>query len=64
MHPGSYKELLLVAMKEAGVSPPLGGLEYAEGIVKEVDFERIASKDCSFKKFYNDLHVKFKEWKR
>ncbi len=51
-------------MKEAGLDPPLGGLEYADDIVNEMDFGRIANKDCSFKKFYNDLHLKFKEWKR
>ncbi len=59
-----YKELLRGAMREAGVAPPLGGLEYAHDIVYAMDFGRIANVDCSFKKFYDDITLKFKEWRR
>lgn len=59
-----YKKLLLEAMRNAGIVPPLGGIEYARDIVNAMDFKRVAKTDCSFKKLLNDLTHKFSEWKR
>lgn len=57
-----YKKLLLEAMQNAGVTPPLGGMEYAEDIVNAMNLQRIEQVDASFGKFLNDLQNKFKEW--
>lgn len=37
-----YKELLLRSMRDAGISPPLGGMEYAEDIVNVMDLQRMS----------------------
>jgi hypothetical protein len=57
-----YKQFLLEAMQNAGVIPPLGGVEYAEDIVNAMDLQRMASMNASFGKFLQDLKNKFKEW--
>ena len=57
-----YKKLLLEAMQNAGVTPPLGGMEYAEDIVNAMNLQRIEQADASFGKFLKDLLNKFKEW--
>ncbi|MDM8523530.1 DUF4276 family protein [Desulfococcaceae bacterium HSG8] len=59
-----YKKLLLQAMQNAGIVPPLGGLEYAQDIINAMNFKRAAKTDCSFKKLFDELVRKFKEWKR
>ena len=57
-----YKKLLLDAMQNAGITPPLGGMEYAEDIVNAMNLQRIEQVDSSFGKFLKDLQNKFKEW--
>ena len=57
-----YKQLLLEAMQNAGVIPPLGGVEYTEDIVNAMDLQRMERANASFGKFLKDLQSKFKEW--
>lgn len=57
-----YKKLLLEAIQNAGVTPPLGGMEYAEDIVNTMNLQRMEQADASFGKFLKNLHNKFKEW--
>lgn len=57
---GRYKKLLLEAMHNAGVNPPLGGMEYAEDIVNVMDLQRIDDK--SLERFCKELQSKFKAW--
>jgi hypothetical protein len=57
-----YKHLLLEAMQNAGVLPPLGGVEYAEEIINAMDLQRMENVNASFGKFLKDLQNKFKEW--
>lgn len=57
-----YKQLLMQAMQEAGIIPPLGGVEYTEDIVNALDFTRAAQADSSFERFLKDLVNKFKAW--
>ena len=57
-----YKHLLLEAMQNAGVVPPLGGVEYAEEIINAMDLQRMERVNASFGKFLKDLQNKFKEW--
>lgn len=53
-----YKRLLNTAVLEAGVQPLLGGLEYAEDIVKDYHIQRVADLDESFGK----LVAEFRTW--
>ncbi|MBI4331970.1 MAG: hypothetical protein HY673_11875 [Chloroflexi bacterium] len=57
-----YKELLLRSMRNAGISPPLGGMEYAEDIVNVMDLQRMERIDDSLGKLLKELHNKLKEW--
>ncbi|MDI7259150.1 MAG: DUF4276 family protein [Thermodesulfobacteriota bacterium] len=57
-----FKQLLLNAMRNAGVIPPLGGVEYTEDIVNAMDLQRMERANASFGKFLKDLQSKFKEW--
>ena len=57
-----FKQLLLNAMRNAGVIPPLGGVEYTEDIVNAMDLQRMERANASFGKFLKDLQGKFKEW--
>jgi hypothetical protein len=42
-----YKQMLLAAMRAAGIVPPLGGMEYAREIVQHLDLERAGRLDPS-----------------
>jgi hypothetical protein len=57
-----YKKLLMEAMIQSGVRPPLGGMEYAEDIVRAMDFERMEKSDPSLGYFLKSMRSKFNEW--
>jgi len=57
-----YKSLLRKAMRSAGITPPLGGLEYAEDIVNAMDLEAAGQRDASLGKFLKDLRARIKQW--
>ena len=57
-----YKERLIGAVLNAGVTPILGGIEYAEDIVREMDIDRAAQADKSFARFVDGLRTEFKTW--
>jgi len=57
-----YKRILFNAIQDAGITPILGGFEYADDIVMEMDLQRAGKTDASFGKFLKDLHDKFNEW--
>jgi hypothetical protein len=42
-----YKNMLLMAMRTAGITPPLGGMEYARDIVQHLDLDRAGLLDPS-----------------
>jgi hypothetical protein len=52
---GLYKRLLRDAVRQAGVTPLLGGLEYAEDIVFAMDIERSARLDRSFRRAVEEI---------
>lgn len=54
-----FKKLFIDAIVDAGVQPQLGGLEYAEDIALQLDFER-AKTDASLGRFISDLQNRFK----
>lgn len=56
-----YKQLLRQAIRDAGHSAPLGGIEYAEDLVAVMDLERVATLDDSFGAFLRDLKTVLSE---
>jgi len=57
-----YKKFLLEAMQNAGIVPPLGGMEYAKDIVDAMNLQRMERANASFGKFLKELKQIFKEW--
>ena len=53
-----YKELLIAAIRAAG-SPLLGGVEYAQDIIRNMDIDRAASADASLRNFVDNLRATF-----
>lgn len=60
---GRYKERLVEAIRDAGVSPILGGLEYAEDIVRRMDIDRAARADRSLARFVDSLRASVQDWR-
>lgn len=58
-----YKELLIHAVMGAGVRPNLGGIEFADDIMRAMDLSRAARLDASFGRFVGDLSRIFRSWK-
>ena len=59
---GRYKRFLRKAINQAGVVPSLGGLEFAEDIVSQMNLKRAARIDRSFKSFINGLDAELRRW--
>ena len=57
-----YKRLLIEAVVEAGGTPLLGGLEYADDIVNAMDLDRMLTTDDSLGRLLQDLRQVFKGW--
>ena len=49
-------------MRNAGITPPLGGLEYTEDLVNAMDLEHTEQIDPSFGKFFKELRSNMKQW--
>lgn len=58
-----YKKMLVDAIRESGITPSLGGIEYAEDIVKEMDLDQAARNDVSLQRLLDDLNAVFQEWR-
>ncbi len=60
-----YKELLRHAIRDADQVALLGGIEYAEDIVKAMDFSRIEAADSnSFGRFLKEMRRHLKQWQK
>lgn len=57
-----YKQRLTDAVLDAGIEPVLGGIEFAEDIVLEMDIERAKRADASLRLFLDDLDAQFRLW--
>lgn len=57
---GRYKSLLLEAVRDAGIWPPLGGVEYAGDLAREMDLDAI--RDDSLRRFVDDIRRVFRQW--
>lgn len=52
---GRYKDALRAALRQAGIAPPLGGIEYASDIAQALDFYTVGKADAGFKHFEDDV---------
>jgi hypothetical protein len=59
---GRYKRLLADAVREAGATPLLGGLEYTEDLVREMDLKQAGIRDQSLHGLIADLRGRFRHW--
>ncbi len=59
-----YKRLLLAAMRNTGVNPPLGGIEYTEDLVHAMNLEYLERTEDSLGKLLKALREIFKKWER
>ena len=57
-----YKQRLVEAIQAAGVEPILGGIEYAEDIMRHLDIDRAARADVSFRRFIDNLRTELQRW--
>lgn len=58
-----YKKMLIDAILSSGITPNLGGIEFAEDIVQAMDLGRAAVADASLAKFIEEARAKFREWR-
>ncbi len=61
---GRYKGLLLNAIYEATIVPPLDGLERVEELVYAMNFQRVKQSDRSFRRFLKALQQRFENWQQ
>ena len=57
-----YKQRLTDAVLATGTEPVLGGIEFAEDIVREMDIERAKRADASLRHFLDNLDAQFRQW--
>ena len=58
-----YKTRLIDEIKAANIVPSLGGIEFAEDIIRHLDIGRAARADSSFKRFVDGLNKALQSWK-
>jgi len=59
-----YKKMLIDAILESGITPSLGGIEYAGDIVKEMDLDQAARNDASLNRLLDEVNAVFREWRQ
>ncbi len=57
-----YKRLLIDAVYAAGITPSIGGIEFAEDIVRQMDIERAMQADRSLQRLVRQIRQTFREW--
>ena len=57
-----YKQRLIEAIHATGSIPILGGIEYAEDIVQQININRVTQVDRSFRRFVEELRDMFQSW--
>jgi hypothetical protein len=59
---GRYKQALVQAVRDAGVTPTFGGLEHAEDLVGAMDLGRMVTADDSLGAFITAVRNLFRRW--
>jgi hypothetical protein len=55
-----YKKLLADAVRQGGHPPTLGGIEFADELIANMDLYRAGQNDSSLKNFIDELRAKLK----
>ncbi len=58
-----YKKMLIDAIRSSGVTPNLGGIEFAGDIVAAMDLDRAAAADDSLRHVIEELRGIFQAWR-
>ena len=58
-----YKKKLLDSIVAAGIVPALGGMEYADEIVRAMDLARAGRADQSLARLLDELRAVFRQWR-
>lgn len=58
-----YKKLLVDTIRESGITPSLGGIEFADDIVRAMDLARASRADASLGRFIEEMRGVFKGWR-
>ena len=59
-----YKHLLLQAIRDAGVIPLLGGVEYMADLVNAMNLQHLEQSDRSFRRCFRALQQRFEIWQQ
>ena len=59
-----YKQFLQEAVRQAGIEPILGGLEFAQDIVRTMDLQRAGRIDTALQLFTDELGRHLRDWQR
>ena len=59
---GRYKQFLDEAVRQAGIEPILGGLEFAPDIVRKMDLRRAGRSDVALRLFTDEIGRFLREW--
>ena len=57
-----YKQRLISAIYAAGITPTLGGIEFAEDIVQYMNIDRAMRSDDSLRRFVSEIRQTFRQW--
>lgn len=57
-----YKQRLVAAILAAGITPTLGGIEFASDIIQNLDIDRAARSDASLNHFVSEIRQTFRQW--
>lgn len=57
-----YKQILHEAVRQAGIEPILGGLEFAEAIVRKMDLRRAGRSDVALRMFTDEIGRFLRDW--
>jgi hypothetical protein len=57
-----YKKILRESLKEVGIAPSLGGMEFADDVVKHLDLGRAPTLDSSIASFVGDATTLLNSW--
>jgi len=59
-----YKKLLVDAVRDAGRSPTLAGIEHAQPIVEAMDLAEVEKRDDSLGRLLKALRERFRDWQQ
>jgi hypothetical protein len=59
-----YKKMLIDSIRDAGIIPSFGGIEFAQDIAENMNLDHAARQDKSLNRFLHEMIKIMKEWRR